>query len=89
VRFAALLPLFLCFQNVAGINGGCRLLGRRAMTTHFPVAGIGASAGGIEALEAFFAALPAESGMAFVVVMHLDLLHESLLADIGRRTSIP
>ena len=60
------------------------------MATDFPIVGIGASAGGVEALEAFFAALPAENGMAFVVVMHLDPTHASWLADIiGRRTSVP
>jgi two-component system CheB/CheR fusion protein len=60
------------------------------MATDFPIVGIGASAGGVEALEAFFAAMPAENGMAFVVVMHLDPTHASWLADIiGRRTSMP
>ena len=60
------------------------------MATSFPVVGIGASAGGVEALELFFAAMPAENGMAFVVVMHLDPTHESWLTDIiGRRTSMP
>ena len=59
------------------------------MAVSFPVVGIGASAGGVEALEAFFSAMPAENGMAFVVVMHLDPAHESWLADIiGRRTSM-
>lgn len=65
---------------------------RREMTmsAQFPIVGIGASAGGIEALETFFAAMPAENGMAFVVVMHLDPRHESWLADIlGRRTTMP
>jgi two-component system CheB/CheR fusion protein len=60
------------------------------MAANFPVVGIGASAGGVEALELFFAAMPAESGMAFVVVMHLDPTHESWLTDIiGRRTNMP
>jgi two-component system CheB/CheR fusion protein len=60
------------------------------MATDFPVVGIGASAGGVEALEAFFAAMPAENGMAFVVVMHLDPTHASWLADIiSRRTTMP
>jgi len=60
------------------------------MAMGFPVVGIGASAGGVEALEAFFAAMPAESGLAFVVVMHLDPTHESWLPEIiGRRTSMP
>ena len=51
----------------------------------FPIVGIGASAGGLEALEAFFENLPEESGMAFVVITHTDPKHTSLLPDILRR----
>ena len=51
----------------------------------FPIVGIGASAGGLEALEAFFENLPAESGMAFVVITHTDPKHTSLLPDILKR----
>jgi two-component system CheB/CheR fusion protein len=52
--------------------------------------GIGASAGGVEALEAFFRAVPAENGMAFVVVTHLPPYRDSLLAEIlGRATQMP
>ena len=53
----------------------------------FPVVGIGASAGGLGALEAFFSALPAdrEPGMAFVVVQHLSPDHQSILTDLVRR----
>jgi two-component system CheB/CheR fusion protein len=46
------------------------------------VVGIGASAGGLEALRFFFSALPAETGMAFVVVTHLHPEHESHLAEL-------
>ncbi|OZI30747.1 chemotaxis protein [Bordetella genomosp. 10] len=49
---------------------------------HFPVAGIGASAGGIEALKTFFENTPANPGMAFVVVLHLSPEHESVLDRI-------
>ncbi len=58
----------------------------------FPVVGIGASAGGLAAIEAFFAALPPvpASAMAFVVVQHLDPNHESMLVDLIRQyTSMP
>ena len=48
----------------------------------FPVVGIGASAGGIEALRGFFEAMPADSGMAFVVIQHLDPQHDSRMAEI-------
>ena len=53
----------------------------------FPIIGIGASAGGLEAFEAFFRACPADSGMAFVLVPHLDPDHESLLPEILQRTT--
>ena len=48
----------------------------------FVVAGIGASAGGVQALEAFFAGLPEIDGVAFVVVLHLAPDEESHLANI-------
>jgi two-component system, chemotaxis family, CheB/CheR fusion protein len=47
-----------------------------------PVVGIGASAGGIEALIRLFDAMPADSGMAFLVVMHLDPTRESGLTQL-------
>ena len=48
----------------------------------FPVVGIGASAGGLEAFESFFDAMPSDSGIAFVVVAHLDPTHISLLPEL-------
>jgi chemotaxis response regulator CheB len=45
------------------------------------VVGIGASAGGLEALRAFFGAVPATTGLAFVIVVHLDPSHDSLMPD--------
>ena len=56
----------------------------------FPVVGIGASAGGLDALKKLFAAMPADSGMAFVVVPHLDPAHESLMAPLlAKCTAMP
>ena len=52
---------------------------------HFPIVGIGASAGGLEALELFFANVPAESGMAFVVVQHLDPTYKGMLVELLQR----
>ncbi|RWG79697.1 CheR family methyltransferase [Mesorhizobium sp.] len=55
----------------------------------FPIVGIGASAGGIGALQKFFPEVPAGSGFAYVVIQHLDAEHESVLASIIQRcTSI-
>jgi two-component system, chemotaxis family, CheB/CheR fusion protein len=50
-----------------------------------PIVGIGASAGGLQALEAFFDAAPSECGMAFVVVTHTDPAHTSLLPELIKR----
>jgi len=56
----------------------------------FPIIGIGASAGGLEAFELFFKTMPAESGMAFVLVPHLDPGHASMLSEIlQRNTTMP
>jgi len=55
-----------------------------------PVLGIGASAGGLEALKALLGAMPAGNGIAFVVVLHLEPNSESLAAEIlGRYAAIP
>ena len=58
-----------------------------AGATTFPIVGIGASAGGLAAFEEFFARMPAttESGMAFVLIQHLDPSHESLLTELVAR----
>jgi two-component system CheB/CheR fusion protein len=48
------------------------------------VVGIGASAGGLAALRTFFTHVPADSGLAFVVVVHLSPKHESHLAELLR-----
>jgi two-component system, chemotaxis family, CheB/CheR fusion protein len=51
---------------------------------------IGASAGGVHALQSFFAALPAHTGAAFVVVVHLDPQHRSEMANIiSAKTQMP
>ncbi len=48
----------------------------------FPIVGIGASAGGLEACQKFLQALPEESGMAFILVQHLGPTHENLIVDL-------
>ncbi len=48
----------------------------------FPIAGIGASAGGLEAFRRLLGALPKSTGMAFVLVQHLDPHHDSILAEL-------
>jgi len=48
----------------------------------FPVVALGASAGGLDAFKRFFDALSGNSGMAFVLIQHLDPTHESLMVDL-------
>jgi two-component system CheB/CheR fusion protein len=51
----------------------------------FPVVGIGASAGGLEALEQFLKHVPEGSGMAFVIVQHLDPTHKGIMPELLQR----
>ena len=53
----------------------------------FPIVGIGASAGGLEALELFLKHVPDGSGMAFVIVQHLDPTHKGILVELLQRTT--
>lgn len=56
----------------------------------FPVVGIGASAGGLKPLQTFFDRMPSDSGLAFVVVIHLSPAYDSNLAQIlQHHTSMP
>ena len=56
----------------------------------FPVVGIGASAGGLDAFKKLIKAIPEDSGMAYVLVQHLDPKHESMLPEILQKvTTIP
>ncbi|WP_188130581.1 PAS domain S-box protein [Neomesorhizobium albiziae] len=63
---------------------------RAVATSPITLVGIGASAGGIEALGTFFDSMPTDSGCAFVVVLHLDPTRESEMARIlSGRTKMP
>ncbi|MRR07106.1 MAG: chemotaxis protein CheB [Deltaproteobacteria bacterium] len=53
----------------------------------FPIAGIGASAGGLEALEQFLRNVPKKSGVAFVVVQHLDPTHKGMMPELLQRAT--
>lgn len=56
----------------------------------FLVVGIGASAGGLDACNKLLDALPADSGMVFILVQHLDPSHESMMVDLlSRHTAMP
>jgi two-component system CheB/CheR fusion protein len=53
----------------------------------FPIVGIGASAGGLEALEHFLKNVPAGSGMAFVIVQHLDPTRKGVMSELLQRAT--
>ena len=61
-----------------------------ASVQNFPIVGIGASAGGLDAFKRLLKAIPHNSGMAYVLVQHLDPSHDSILPEIlSRTTTIP
>ena len=63
---------------------------RTSGTKVFPIVGIGASAGGLEAFAWLLENLPADTGMAFVLVQHLDPTHKTILPEIlSRSTELP
>src|SRR3990167_1825128 len=59
----------------------------RSASRPFPIVGIGASAGGLEALDLFLRNVPGGSGMAFVIVQHLDPTHKGIMAELLQRTT--
>jgi two-component system, chemotaxis family, CheB/CheR fusion protein len=62
----------------------------QSTVVHFPVVGIVASAGGLAAFKLFFKTMPVNSGVAFVVVPHLDATHKSMMVDLlSRQTAMP
>ena len=63
---------------------------QKPVAVSFPIVGVGASAGGLEAFEHFFRKVPTDCGAAFVLVQHLDPHHASLLTEIlQRNTALP
>src|SRR5215472_11573255 len=67
----------------AGLSGESSRSGRAPG----PIVGIGASAGGLEALKKFFGAMPPKTGFVFVVVVHLDPAHRSLMPELLSRVT--
>lgn len=58
-----------------------------AKAANIPIVGLGASAGGLEALESFLKNVPHESGIAFVVVQHLDPTHKGIMVELLQRST--
>ena len=77
-------------KNDNSVVGERDVSGENPRPAIFPVVALGASAGGLEASEKFFAALPVDCGMAFILIFHLDPDHVSLLPElIQRKTTMP
>ena len=72
-------------------NGNPKLSPPLILSTNlFPVVGVGASAGGLEAFKKLLQAIPEDSGIAYVLVQHLDPSHESLLPELLQKvTKVP
>jgi len=63
---------------------------KNQIRSEFPIVGVGASAGGLEAFKSFLKAIPKKSGLAYILVQHLPADHESTLTDILEKiTDIP
>jgi two-component system, chemotaxis family, CheB/CheR fusion protein len=60
---------------------------RQTGNTSFPIVGIGASAGGLEAFRQLLEHLPIDTGMAFILVQHLDPAHKSVLTELLSRST--
>lgn len=72
-------------SNITKISNSGTLFGDK--DPDFPIVGIGASAGGLEAMEQFFENVPDNCGMAFVVIQHLDPNHVGILPELLQRTT--
>src|SRR6202040_197035 len=67
---------------LAKASGGARMAGDT-----FPIAGVGASAGGLEAFTELLSHLPDDTGLAFVLIQHLDPSHDSHLTELLSKAS--
>lgn len=77
-------------DNVPGTADAPATLDETKESRSFPIIGVGASAGGLEAFTQLLKALPCDTGMAFVLVQHLAPTHASALAEIlSRATQMP
>lgn len=98
----ARLPAVPPKKKVTGIVKRARRTGGKRAASHrterlaadrtraTPIVGIGASAGGLEAFTQLLQALPGNTGMAFVLIQHLDPEHESILTELlGKATAMP
>lgn len=71
----------------APVNKTVSDLEHKSKPADFPIISMGASAGGLEAIEQFFRNTPPTAGLAFVLIQHLDPTHSSILTEILQRTT--
>ncbi len=72
-------------HQIAASSTKAILTKQNSAKSSFPIIGLGASAGGLEALELFLKNVPANSGMSYVVVQHLDPTHKGILTELLQR----
>jgi two-component system CheB/CheR fusion protein len=86
-RKVARLPHSTLGGNAQARSNAIRTAKDNGQHGSFPIVGIGASAGGLEAFTELLSHLPADTGMAFVLIQHLDPKHESHLTELLSRAS--
>jgi two-component system, chemotaxis family, CheB/CheR fusion protein len=59
----------------------------KTLNGNFPIVGVGASAGGLEALEQFLKHMPDDSGIAIIILQHLDPHHKSMMVELLQRVT--
>ena len=75
----------MVFNLPLGKTVSFKLMAKKIIQEQFPIVGIGASAGGLEALEQFFANMPPNNGIAFVIIQHLDPTHPGIMPQLLQR----
>ena len=79
------LPLEL--SKEAPVNSATKREPPSSVKSGFPVVGIGASAGGLEALELFLKNVPEQTGVAFIIIQHLDPTHKGIMPELLQRAT--
>src|SRR5665213_458170 len=89
-RSTTLVQAATASPSAAKATSGGPPIDNSAESVDHLIVGIGASAGGLDAFRSFFSKMPTDSGMAFVLVQHLDPDYNSALAEIiGDCTAMP
>ncbi|HZP59678.1 MAG TPA: chemotaxis protein CheB [Opitutaceae bacterium] len=81
------LPKRQSARDAAKLTSAPAVKSKRSTEHSFPIVGIGASAGGLEALVQFFKRVPVDSGMAFVIIQHLDPTQKGMMPELLQRST--